>query len=172
MLIKQKSPSFLGYDSLVFSKFSCCVRNPCEVVRSRAGFFEEKCFVPKMSKMGPKKGFFEFIEKWGDSFFQNSFYNEILYYLLCSCTNPIFWANLASQIWDKMLSEQSNCKIFRSAVSPERIGEIGWFFSCWCKFIKIKSSLKFFCGCRSCQGKNSACAAYRSFSVVYVCDNA
>ena len=32
------------------------------------------------------------------------FYNENLYYLLCSCTNPIFLKNLVSEIKTKMVS--------------------------------------------------------------------
>ena len=35
---------------------------------------------------------------------ENLFYNENLYYLLCSCTNPIFGEILVPEIWSKMFS--------------------------------------------------------------------
>ena len=34
----------------------------------------------------------------------NLFCNENLYYLLCSCTNPIFGKLFVPEIWDKMFS--------------------------------------------------------------------
>ena len=57
-----------------------------------------------LSKIGPKTGFFEFKEKFGHSFSPNLFYNEIFYYLLCSCTNPLFGKDLISEIYAKILS--------------------------------------------------------------------
>ena len=51
--------------------------------------FSRKIFPLKLENR-PKTGFFEFIEEFCHWFFLNLFYNENLYYLLCSCTNPIF----------------------------------------------------------------------------------
>ena len=34
---------------------------------------------------------------------------------------------------------QSDCKIFKSAISPEQMDETVSYFECWCKFSKIKS---------------------------------
>ena len=55
--------------------------------------FLEKLFLPpelgKWTKKGPKTGFFEFIEKFGYKFLVSLFYNEIFFYLLCFCTNPM-----------------------------------------------------------------------------------
>ena len=39
---------------------------------------------------------------------------------------------------------QSDCRIFKSTVSPEQIVETASFLACWYKFTKIKSWLKFF----------------------------
>ena len=79
------------------------VRGPCGVLRDRAGFFGGKNIAQKMGKMGQKQGFFEFIGKCSDWFFLNLVYKVILYYLLYSCTNPIFRKNRVPEIWTKML---------------------------------------------------------------------
>ena len=50
----------------------------------------EISFCTKNWENGPKKRFFEFIEKFGYYFLHNLFYIENFYYFLCSCTNPIF----------------------------------------------------------------------------------
>ena len=76
----------LGMLSLLFSKFCHGARNPYKVVHDRVGF-SVKNF---LDQNGPKTGFFEFIEKFGDWFLLNFLYYEILYYLLFSCTNTIF----------------------------------------------------------------------------------
>ena len=56
--------------------------------------FPENCILiaklGKWTKNRPKTRFFEFIKKFGNWFRLNLFYNENLYYLLCSYTNPIF----------------------------------------------------------------------------------
>ena len=60
--------------------------------------FPENCVLiaklGKWTKNRPKTRFFEFIKNFGDWFRLNLFYNENLYYLLCSCTNPIFGKNV------------------------------------------------------------------------------
>ena len=94
---------FLGMVSLVFSKFWHGARNPSEVVRGNAGFFQKKK-KGKSTKNGPKTGFFEFKENFCHLFLLNLFYNENLYYLLCFCTNPIFGKILVSEIWPKVFS--------------------------------------------------------------------
>ena len=56
------------------------------------------------SKMGQKQGFFNLLKKFGCQFLLNLICNEHLYYLLCSCTNPIFEKIFVPEIWTKMLS--------------------------------------------------------------------
>ena len=77
----------------MFSKIWHDARMPCEVVRDRARFFRKKFFAQKLGKWaknGPKTGFLQFIRKFGHYILLNLIYNENLYYLLFSCTNPIF----------------------------------------------------------------------------------
>ena len=70
--------------------------------------FQERFFLVlklgKWTKNWSKTGLFEFFEKFGDQFLLHLFYNENLYYLLCSCANPIFEKNFVSEIWSKMFS--------------------------------------------------------------------
>ena len=100
---------FLGIVSLVFLKFWPGARNPYEVVRD-SRIFQKKSFCPQIRKMEkwsknePETGFFEFIVKFCHQFLLNLFYNENLYYFLCSCTNPIFGKIFVSKIWAKMFS--------------------------------------------------------------------
>ena len=67
-----------------------------------------KFFLPlklgKETQNGPKTGFFQFIGKYGNWYLMNLIYNENVYYLLCSCTNPIFGKNFVPEIWAKMFS--------------------------------------------------------------------
>ena len=53
--------------------------------------------------MGQKQGFFNLLKIWS-LIFTEFVYNEDLCYLLCSCTNPIFWKDLVPEILAKMLS--------------------------------------------------------------------
>ena len=69
----------------------------------------------------------------------NLFYNEHLYYLLCSCTNLLFGKYVVLE----PLSH-SDCGIFKSSIYLEQIDETASFFACWCKFTKIKSWFKSF----------------------------
>ena len=70
--------------------------------------FLEKIFLPKnlekWTKTGPKTRFFEFIEKFGHSFFLNLCYNGNLCYLLCFSINPIFGKIFVPEIQTKMFS--------------------------------------------------------------------
>ena len=91
------SGSFLRICSLVFSETQHGVRGPCDLVRDRAGFFEKKNLCPKS---GPKI-----------RFFLNLVHNEILYYLLYSCSNPIFGKNLVPEIWVKMHVDTNSWKL-------------------------------------------------------------
>ena len=52
--------------------------------------FPEIFFAPKIGKMDQK--------------LLNLLYNENLYYLLCSCTDPIFGKISGPEIWSKMFS--------------------------------------------------------------------
>ena len=59
---------FLGIVSLVFPKFWHGARNQYGVKRERVGFSGKKIFLKKLGKWTknePKRGFFEFIEKFG-----------------------------------------------------------------------------------------------------------
>ena len=70
--------------------------------------FPEKNILPsKMGKLvqnGPKTGFFQFIGKCGDQFLLNLIYNENLYYLLFSCTNPILRKIFVPDVWARVFS--------------------------------------------------------------------
>ena len=46
-----------------------------------------------VTQNGPKVGFVEVIEKFGHQFFLKLVYNESLFYMLHSCTNPMSWKN-------------------------------------------------------------------------------
>ena len=94
------SGSFLGIGSLVFSEIQhvlglmcCCAWQPD---------FLKKIFLPKnwgkWAKNGQKIGFFKVIRKFSHQFFLKLVYNESLYYLLYSCTNPIFGKNLVREM--------------------------------------------------------------------------
>ena len=78
-LLVLPSGSFLGIASLVFSETQHDVRDPCLVVRDRAGFFQRSFFPKKMGKMGQKQGFWILLENLVINFFWicsiNKFYN-------------------------------------------------------------------------------------------------
>ena len=61
-----------------------------------------------------------------------------VYYLLRSCTNPIFGKNLGPEMWVKVLFSQSDSMIIKSTVSK--------FFACWYIFRKAKTCFKWFLG--------------------------
>ena len=65
-------------------------------------------------------------------------YKKNLYYLLCSCINPIFTKNLVPKIEPKMLSANQIAR-FKSIVSPEQIDETVSFVACWYNVTKFKS---------------------------------
>ena len=62
--------------------------------------------------MGQKAGFFQFIGTFGHYFLLNLIYNESLYYLLCSCTNPIIEKIFVPEIWAKMFSANQIAGLF------------------------------------------------------------
>ena len=67
--------------------------------------FLGKFILPKNQEKGPKQAsFYQLIGKFGHQFLLNLIYNENLYYLLCSCTNPIFGKIFVPEIWAKMFS--------------------------------------------------------------------
>ena len=75
-------------------------------MRDRARFHGRNIFASKNGKMEQKwaeKGIFEYIEKC-HYVLLNFNYNENLYYLLCSCTNPIFSKIFVSEVKAKMFS--------------------------------------------------------------------
>ena len=65
--------------------------------------------------MGQKHAFLEFIEKIGHEFLLS------LYYLVCSCTNPILEKILVSEIWAKVFYRQSFSRNFSLTMSLEMI---------------------------------------------------
>ena len=84
-----------------------------------------------------KKGFYDFIGKSSHYFFLNLAYNESLFYLLYSCTNPIFGGKSGSWDMGQNALGHLDCRIFVSTISLEQCEEKVWFFACWYKFIKI-----------------------------------
>ena len=69
--------------------------------------FPEKNLHPKLGKWtknGPETGFFKFFEIFSHYFLLNLFYIEYLYYVLCSCINPIFGNIFVLEIKAKMFS--------------------------------------------------------------------
>ena len=83
---------FLHFNTVLETLIQLCVTN----------FFARQ--IGKWTKNGPKTGFYKFIERFGHYFLLNSFYNKNLYYLLCSCTNPIFGVIFVPVIWAKIFS--------------------------------------------------------------------
>ena len=65
--------------------------------------------------MGQKHAFFEFIEKIGHEFLLS------LYYLVCSCRNPILDKILVSEIWAKVFYRESFWRNFSLTMSLEII---------------------------------------------------
>ena len=87
------------------------------------------------------------------------FYNENVYYLLCSSTNAIFGKNLVLEIQAKMLSanqiawflnelflQSKSSKpglwTLKFTVSHEWTDRINRFFACWYKLMQVKRLLK------------------------------
>ena len=65
--------------------------------------------------MGQKHAFLEVIEKIGHEFLLS------LYYLVCSCTNPILETILVSEIWAKVFYRQSLWRNFSLTMFLEMI---------------------------------------------------
>ena len=74
--------------------------------------FPEKIFWTKNQKNGPETGFFEFIEKFGHQYLLKLFYDQNIYYLLCSCTNPLSGKIFVPEIWAKMFSANQTVGYF------------------------------------------------------------
>ena len=106
-------------------------RNRYEVVLDRAGIFRKNFFCSKIWGNGLKIGFLEFKEKFGDQFSLNLFYNENLSenYSLCFCIDPILGKILFLRYRSKCFCE-SDCRIFKSTISPEQIDESTSLFAC------------------------------------------
>ena len=54
------------------------------------------------------------------------------------------WGKSGSWDVDQSAPSQSDCRIFKSIISPEQIDETASLFECWYKFTKIKSWSSFF----------------------------
>ena len=119
----------------------------------------------KWAKNGQKIAFFKFIRKFSH-FFWNLAHSESLYYLLYSCTNPIFKSTIfleqndekawffaswyrfmESSSWLKntgVIIIKNGCghsvlRTLKLAVSQGKMNEINWFLMCLYKFMKAKS---------------------------------
>ena len=100
------SRRFLGFISLVFFlNLGMVLQTFIKLYLTEPDILEIS-FCTKNWENGPKKRFFEFIEKFGYYFLHNLFYIENFYYFLCSCTNPIFEKIFVSEIWANVLSQQ------------------------------------------------------------------
>lgn len=72
------------------------------VVLDGAGIFEKNNFAPGRGKWATnvfKKGYFKFIEVFGDYFFLNIFYNK--FYIICYFI--MYRKNMVPEIWAEML---------------------------------------------------------------------
>ena len=119
-----------------FFKILAWCQNPIYSYAWQSWIFGEIFLPPKLGKLaqnGSKIRFFKFIGKFGHTFLVNLFYYQNLYYLLCSCTNPIFGEIFVPEIWAKLFPVNL-IAWFSNQESPEQINEIVWFFTCWCKF--------------------------------------
>ena len=59
-------------------------------------------------------------------------------------TKSYIWEKSCSWVIGKNVLSQSDCRIFKSTISPEQVDETASFFACWHKFTKIRSWSKFF----------------------------
>ena len=101
----------------------------------------KKILCPRNGENEPKMDqnrVFWIIGKFRHWLFLNVVYNERLYYLLHSCIKSIFGS------WDmgKNALDQSDCRIFKSAISLEQNDEQAWFCACCYRFIEINSWYK------------------------------
>ena len=84
LLYFRLSRCFLGIVSLVFLKFWHGARNPYEAVRDRARFPRKKFFLPpkigKLTRNGPKTGFFNLLENFVINFY---WIYSIMKYIIC-----------------------------------------------------------------------------------------
>ena len=111
------SETFLGIGSLVCSETRMALEADL-VLCVTAGIFEKKHLPPKCRRWVKNK-VFEFIGKIFHCFFLTLVYKESIYYLLYSCTNPIFGKNLVFAIWAKIFS------------TNQIAGSLNWHISKW-----------------------------------------
>ena len=64
-----------------------------------------------------------------------------IYTICCVLAQILYWEKSCSRDVGQNALNQSDCKIFKSTISPEQIDEI---VSCWYKFTKVKNSSKTF----------------------------
>ena len=102
-------------------------------MRDRTRFSRKIFLAPKLRKWNknvPKNGFFEYIEKFCDYVLLNLFYNENLYYLLCSWTDPIFGKTLVPEISAKMFSANQIAGCFnRTYLQNKSMKQSDFFYS-------------------------------------------
>ena len=108
---------FLELDCQISLDFDMVLEN---LMKQCVTYFGKTFFCPKNWRNGPKIEFYEFIEKIGSKFLRNLFYNENLYYLLCSYTNVISGKFFSRDMSQNVLN-QSDCRISLSTISSEQI---------------------------------------------------
>ena len=108
------------------------------------GFFGKVFLFPKNCGNGPKIGFFVLKEKFGHKFSLNLFYNESLYYLLCSCTNPLFGKSVVPEMWVKVPSAIQIARFLNQPFLQNKLMKQPHFWHVDTKSEKLKGDWKFF----------------------------
>ena len=86
----------------------------------------------------------EFIEKLGHQFLLILFHNENLYYLMCSCTNPIFGKIFVPKIWVEMFSAIQIVGFFNQPYIQNKSMKQSDFLQVDTNSCKLKIDQKFF----------------------------
>ena len=94
------------------------------------------------AKNEPNIRLFEFTGKFNHYFLRNLVYNKSLYYLNVFLHKSHIWVKTGSWDIDRNALGLSDFRIFKSTISVEQKNPDAWFFVCWYKFLKIKSSFK------------------------------
>ena len=79
------------------------------------------------------------VAKGKDNFSRQRFksISRTLYYLMYSCTNPIFGKHLVPEIWNKMLVGNQIAGLLNQLYLSKKTMKKHDFFPCWCKVMKV-----------------------------------
>ena len=121
---------------------SSCARQSCVFHKS----FLLTAKFEKWTKSEPKTGFFEFFEKFDHKFLLNLSYNENLYYLLCSCINPIFGEIFIPEIRANIFSANQIVRFLNQPYLQSKSSKKPAFLHVYMKSHKLKADQKKF-GC-------------------------